>query len=149
VTPTVALQQYADLLTNGEASPYAAAFAPDAFRAGIEAARAATVAGVSAAGTATETYTPEPTPLSSLATVDGGAIVVGQLTTVSTVQLTAGATIPIVDPFYAALTGKASAASSFVRTFTDVLIMYIPPAGSTAPMQMLAAEHAITAVAAD
>ncbi len=149
VTPTDALVQYADVLANGAASPYAAAFAPDAFRTAIEAARAATVAGVSAAGTATETYTPEPTPLTSMATVDGGAIVVGQLTTVSTIQLTPGATIPIVDPFYAALTGKPSASSSFVRTFTDVVIMYVPPAGSTALVQVLAAEHAITAVTAD
>jgi len=148
-TPTDALAQYCDVLANGAASPYAATFAPDAFRAGIEAARAATVAGVSSAGTATETYTPEPTPMTTLATVDGGAIVVGQLTTVSTVSLTAGGTIPIVDPFYAALTGKPSASSSFVRTFTDVVIMYVPPAGSSAQVQVLAAEHAITAVTAD
>ena len=67
----------------------------------------------------------------TLQTVDGGAIVVGQLTTVSTVTLTvAGGTIPISDPFYAALTGKTSAGSNFVRTFTDVLVMYVPPAGS-------------------
>ena len=60
-----------------------------------------------------------------------------------------GGSIPIVDPFYAALTGKSSASSSFVRTFTDVVIMYVPKAGSTALMQVLAAEHAITAVTAD
>ena len=66
----------------------------------------------------------------------------------STVQLTPGGTIKL-DPFYAALTGKESAAASFVRTFTDVVIMYVPPAGSTSLMQVLAAEHAITAVTAD
>ncbi|GIG22330.1 hypothetical protein Cch01nite_30540 [Cellulomonas chitinilytica] len=149
VTPTEALAQYADLLANGAASPYAATFAPDAFRAGIEAARAATVAGVEAAGTATETYTPDPAPQVSLATVDGGALVVGQLTTVSTVTLTvAGGTIPIQDPFYAALTGTQSAGTAFVRTFSDVLVMYVPPAGSGAPVQVLAAEHAVTSASA-
>jgi len=149
VTPTEAMTQYADLLSNGAASPFAATFAPDAFRAGIEAARAATVAGVEAAGTVTETYTPDAAPLVSLATVDGGALVVGQLTTVSTVTLTvAGGTIPIQDPFYAALTGTTSAGSSFVRTFSDVLVMYVPPAGSGAPVQVLAAEHAVTSAAA-
>lgn len=150
VTPTEALQQYADVLANGAASAYAATFQPDTFRTSIEAARAATVAGVQAAGTATETYTPEPAPVVSLKTVDGGAIVVGQLTTVSTVTLTvAGGTIPISDPFYAALTGKPSAASNFVRTFTDVLVMYVPPAGSTALVQLLAAEHAVTSATAE
>ncbi|WP_028051064.1 hypothetical protein [Cellulomonas sp. URHD0024] len=147
-TPTDTLVQYCDVLTKGSASPYAAAFAPDAFRTGVEAARASTVSSVGAAGTATETYTPEPAPLTTLATVDGGAIVVGQLTTVSTVLLTPGGTIKL-DPFYAALTGKDTAASSFVRTFTDVVIIYVPPAGSTALMQVLAAEHAVTAVTAD
>ena len=45
VTPAEALQQYADVLANGDASPYAATFQPDTFRTSIEAARAATVAG--------------------------------------------------------------------------------------------------------
>ncbi|WP_426594736.1 hypothetical protein ACPPVS_04180 [Cellulomonas sp. McL0617] len=149
VAPADVFAQYSDVLANGTASQYNASFAPDAFRTGIEAARATTAAGVGSAGTATETYTPEPTPLTSLATLDGGAIVVGQLTTVSTVQLTAGGTVRIDDPFYAALTGKSSASSSFIRTFTDVVIMYVPPAGSSALMQVLAAEHAITTVTAD
>jgi hypothetical protein len=150
MTPTEALQQYADVLANGDASAFAASFAPDTFRSSIEAARAATAAGVQAAGTATETYTPEAAPAVTLGTVDGGAIVVGQLTTVSTVTLTvAGGTIPISDPFYAALTGKTSAGSNFVRTFTDVLVMYVPPAGSGAQVQLLAAEHAVTSATAE
>ena len=151
MTPLEAFQQYADVLANGDASAFAASFLPDTFRSSIEAARAATAAGVQAAGSAVETYTPDPTtPVVSLQTVDGGAIVVGQLTTVSTVTLTvAGGTIPISDPFYAALTGKPSAASNFVRTFTDVLVMYVPPAGSPALVQLLAAEHAVTSATAE
>ena len=150
MTPTEALQRYADVLANGDASPHAASFLADTFRSSIEAARAATVAGVQAAGSATETYTPEAAPMITLGTVDGGAIVVGQLTTVSTVTLTvAGGTIPISDPFYAALTGKQSATNNFVRTFTDVLVMYVPPAGSDATVQLLAAEHAVTSATAE
>ncbi|MEZ0448960.1 hypothetical protein [Cellulomonas sp. ICMP 17802] len=150
VTPTEALQQYADVLANGDASTFAATFAPDTFRTSIEAARAATAAGVQAAGSASETYTPDPASVVALGTVDGGAIVVGQLATVSTVTLTvAGGTIPISDPFYAALTGKTSAGSNFVRNFTDVLVMYVPPKDSTAPVQLLAAEHAVTSATAE
>jgi hypothetical protein len=150
VTPAEAMQQYADVLANGAASAYNATFQPDTFRTSIEAARAATAAGVQAAGSATETYTPEAAPVVTLQTVDGGAIVVGQLTTVSIVTLTvAGGTIPISDPFYAALTGKQSASSNFVRTFTDVLVMYVPPADSGALVQLIAAEHAVTSATAD
>ena len=150
VTPAEALQQYADVLGNGDASAFAATFQPDTFRTSIEAARAATVAGVQAAGAVTETYTPEAEPVVTLGTVDGGAIVVGQLTTVSTVTLTVeGGTIPISDPFYAALTGKQSAVNNFVRTFTDVLVMYVPPAGSGAQVQLLAAEHVVTSATAE
>jgi len=149
VTPADALRQYADVLGNGDASQFAGTFAPDAFRSGIEEARAATAAGVEAAGTATETYTPGDTPVVALGTADGGALVVGQLTTVSTVTLTvAGGEIPISDPFYQALTGTQSAASSFARTFTDVLVMYVPPEGSGAQVQVLAAEHAVTSASA-
>jgi len=149
VTPADAFVQYADVLANGTASPYAATFAADPFRAAIEAARAAMVAGVESAASATETYTPDAAPVVALATADGGAIVVGQLTTVSTVTLTvAGGTIPIQDPFYAALTGAQSAGSSFARTYTDVLVMYVPPADSGAPVQVLAAEHAVTGASA-
>jgi len=149
VTPVDAMLRYADVLANGDASTFASTFAPDAFRAGIEASRAATAAGVQAAGTATETYTPASEPVVTLATVDGGAIVVSELTTVSTVTLTvAGGTIPITDPFYAALAGTQSAGTAFARTFTDVLVMYVPPADSGAPVQVLAAEHAVTAASA-
>ncbi|WP_307720314.1 hypothetical protein, partial [Cellulomonas algicola] len=149
VTPADALAQYADVLANGAGSAYAATFAPDPFRAAIEAARAAMVAGVESAASATETYTPDAAPVVALATADGGAIVVGQMTTVSTVTLTvAGGTIPIQDPFYAALTGTQSAATAFARTYTDVLVMYVPPADSGAPVQVLAAEHAVTAASA-
>ena len=151
VTPAEALQQYADVLANGAASAYAATFQPDTFRTSIEAARAATVAGVQAAGIGDrDLHARGRRRWSRSQTVDGGAIVVGQLTTVSTVTLTvAGGTIPISDPFYAALTGKQSAASNFVRTFTDVLVMYVPPAGSAALVQLLAAEHAVTSATAE
>lgn len=149
VTPTDAFVQYADVLASGAGSAYAATFAPDPFRTAIETARAAMVAGVESAASATETYTPDPASVVALATADGGAIVVGQMTTVSTVTLTvAGGTIPIQDPFYAALTGTQSAASAFARTYTDVLVMYVPPADSGAPVQVLAAEHAVTGASA-
>lgn len=149
VTPAQALTQYADVLAKGDASAYADTFEPDEFRTAVEQARAATAAAVKAAGAAHETYTAADAPLVALGTADGGAIVVGSLTTVSTETLSGkGGTIPISDPYYAALTGKKSASKSFVRTFTGVLVMYVPSATSGDKVQVLAAEDEVTAATA-
>jgi len=149
VTPEQALQQYADVLAKGSASAYADNFEPDEFRTAVEQARAQTAAAVKSAGKALESYTAAGAPLVSLGTADGGAIVVGGLKTVSTETLSGkGGTIPIPDPFYAALTGKKSASKSFVRTFTGVLVMYVPSAASGDKVQVLAAEDQVTAATA-
>jgi hypothetical protein len=149
VTPEQALQQYADVLAKGKASAYADNFEPDEFRAAVEQARAQTAAAVKSAGSAHETYTVPGPPLVTLGTADGGAIVVGGLTTVSTETLSGkGGTIPITDPYYVALTGKKSASKSFVRTFTGVLVMFVPSAASGDKIQVLAAEDQVTAATA-
>lgn len=149
VTPTDAVAQYADVLANGDASPHAARFAPDAFRGAIEAERGSVVAQLADAATLTQTYTPDGEPVVTLGTVDGGAIVVSAITTTTTVTLTeAGGSISI-EPFYAALAGGATTAGgSFTRTFSGVVVMYVPPAGSDAQVQVLAGEQSVTGAAA-
>lgn len=152
VPPGQVLAQYADVLTHGAQSSFAAAFADDAYRQRLAADLASQVAAWGDAGVVTETYTPADAPVAVLGTADdGGAIVVGRLTTVTTLTLAgagAGGSIPITDPFQAALAGTASAAASLVRTYTDVVAFYVPPAGSGAQAQVLAAEHVLTAVSA-
>jgi hypothetical protein len=149
VTPEQALTQYADLLAKGTASAYADTFEPDEFRTAVEQQRAKLVEAVKAAGTAAEVYKAADAPLVALGTADGGALVVGTLTTVSAERLSgAGGTIPISDPFYAALTGKTTASKSFVRTLTGVLVMYVPSAASGGKVQVLAAEDEVTAATA-
>ncbi|WP_454051390.1 hypothetical protein [Cellulomonas sp. Marseille-Q8402] len=143
--PTEAIAQYADVLTNGDASAAAATFPPDFFRTAITEARNQTVASLQAVATVAETTAPVDGSVTALRTADGGAIVVGRLSTVTTVTLSQGS-ITLNDPFDAALAGKGSVTSNLVRTWTDVVALYVPPAGGAEQVSVLAAEHARTSV---
>ena len=145
VPPGEVVGQYADVLTNGDASPYAATFGTNFFRTAIESARAQTVQSLQAVASVTETVSPEAGAVATLGTADGGAIVVGQMTTVTTATLSQGS-ITLNDPLDAAMAGRDSVSQNLVRTWTDVVAFYVPPAGSDSGVQVLAAEHARTAV---
>lgn len=149
LTPADAVAQYADVLANGDASPYAASFAPDAFRTAIEAERAGVVGQLADAATLAQTYVPTDEPVVTLGTVDGGAIVVSQIATTTTVTLAAPGGSISVEPFYAALAGGVTTAgTSMTRIFTGVVVMYVPPADSGAQVQVLAGEQSVTGAAA-
>ncbi|MEV7974307.1 hypothetical protein [Cellulomonas sp. NPDC089187] len=144
LSPQDTVAQFADVLTNGDASAYAGTFGASFFRTAIEGARAQTVAGLQAVASVTETVAAEPGAM-ALGTADGGAIVVGQMTTVTTATLSQGS-ITLNDPLDAALAGRDSVSQNLVRTWTDVVAFYVPPAGSDSGVQVLAAEHARTGV---
>lgn len=146
LSPAKTLAQYADVLANGDASTSAGAFPADFFRTYIETRRAAYSESLKAVATVTETYTPAAGGIVALATADGGAIVVGAMTTQTTIAVAQGS-VALDDAFEAALAGRASVTKSSVRTWTDVLAFYVPPAGSTTTqIQVLAAEHSLTSV---
>lgn len=146
LSPAETLAQYADVLTNGDASTFAGVFPADFFRTYIETRRAAYSESLKAVATVTESYTPSDGGIVALATADGGAIVVGAMTTQTTIAVAQGS-VALDDPFEAALAGRASVTKSAVRTWTDVVAFYVPPAGSTTKqIQVLAAEHSLTSV---
>lgn len=149
VSPQDAIAQYADVLTKGKKSDYDDDFAKNASRTEISDLRARNEKAVKGSGTYDETYTADDEPVVSLGTIDGGAIVVGKLTSLARTTLTLdGAKLPLSDPFYQALTGKKTAKKSVLRTSTDILVLYVPPAGSDAPMSVLAFESVITSAKA-
>ncbi|MGN8246698.1 hypothetical protein ACTHAM_000363 [Cellulomonas soli] len=147
LTPNDVLTQYADVLTSGDGSAAAPQFAPDFFRTGIETARQTYTAAVESVGTVAETYTPQLDSVVALSTVDGGAIVVGQLTTVTTLTVSQGSLT--LDPTDAALSGKPSVTANLTYTWADVLVFYVPPAGAAAQVQLLAGEHARVSVSGE
>ena len=79
-TPATVLAHYTDLLNRGTASVYGAEFSPDQFRTelynqlGTDRAAVASI-GV---GTVMAVHTVPPGPVFALATVDGGALVIGR-----------------------------------------------------------------------
>lgn len=149
LTPTDALTQFMDVAANGSASQYAASFAASPLVQEMADLRAEARSGIGTAGTAATSYVMDPAPATALRTVDGGAIVTGTFTAVSRMTVTLeGATIGLSDPFYAALAGTTSAAKESKRTFTGVVVLYVPSAGSDAQVQVLAGELVVTAVTA-
>ena len=139
VSPTEVLAQYVDVLTNRDASPYAAAFTADPLRQGIAKTKDAFVAVVGANGSLTETYQPDAAGTYSMATADGGAIVVGTVRTVTTITLV-DSTLKIGDQT-AAILGTDTLKSSLAITWLSVVAFAVPPVGSDAPIQVLGAEH--------
>ncbi|CAM5791292.1 hypothetical protein [Cellulomonas persica] len=149
LTPTDALTQFMDVAANGAASQYAASFAASPLVQEMEDLRAEARSGIGSAGTAATSYEMDPNPATALRTVDGGAIVTGTFTAVSRMTVTLdGATIGLSNPFYAALAGATSAAHESKRTFTGIVVLYVPPAGSQAQVQVLAGELVVTGVTA-
>ncbi|MBU4335813.1 MAG: hypothetical protein KJ548_04500 [Actinobacteria bacterium] len=147
VPPSAVLSQYADVLANGASSASAATYAGDTFRTATEANRTQQQALAAEGGaTFTETYAAVDGPVVSLATQDGGALVVGQLSTTSTITAAEGGTLTNSDPFSAALAGAAPT-TSLARTYTDVLVFYVPPASAGGQVVALAAEQILTAAA--
>ncbi len=146
--PDEVLTAYADVLAQGDASPSAALFAPDPFRESIAASRQALTASVQEIGTVAETYTPGGPPLTAIGTADGGAIVVGTMSTTSTVTITVAGAKLTLSPYEAAVTGVTEATQSLVRTYTDVLVFVVPAAGSGAQVQLIAAEQVPISVTA-
>ncbi len=148
LTPLDVVRQYADVLAQGDVSAFAPSFAPDVFHKQIETTLAATRAGLTqglgAAATVTETYQPRPGELYSFSTLDGGALVIAGMTTTTSLSLSGGK-IEFRDDV-AALLGTTTVSKSATFVWSDVLVFSVPPKGSSALIQVLAAEHVRTAI---
>lgn len=144
VAPKDVAGQYADVLTHGDASAFAATFAPDAFRSALSTALAAISEAVKDVGSVAETYAAVDGGTTAVATADGGALVISELTTVSTFTLTSGKLTLTGDT--AALLGRAEVGSNVAVTYAGAVAFFVPPAGSDQQVQVLAAEHAQTQV---
>lgn len=138
--------RYADVLNLGDASAYAADFAPDFFRTALTASRDQVAAGLAAVATVAETTAPAPDAAPpALQTATGGALVFAQLTTTTQATVTRGS-ITLSDPYEVALAGVSSVTHALTRTWTNVVVFYVPPASTDEPVQVLAGEHMVTGV---
>ncbi|WP_307054221.1 MULTISPECIES: hypothetical protein [Arthrobacter] len=90
-------------------------------------------------GNFTFTHTPSPTDTAVFRTSDGGAVVVGKLNFDFTSKPKSDGDTLTVDKAAAVLAGGDSTKVGLVQTFSESVAVYIPPAGSTAPMKLVAA----------
>ncbi|SDD52558.1 hypothetical protein SAMN05216410_3429 [Sanguibacter gelidistatuariae] len=128
LTPVDAVAHYADVLTNGDASPYAAEFATDPLREQMTALREKrTASAAEIKGTYTLQFTPTDGALRMLRTADGGALVVGEITSTETLK---GEESAVISPSATekAFIGDAAASNSLTVGRTSLVGIYIPPA---------------------
>lgn len=147
--PSDVLPAYADVLRSGDASGHAASFVgtdQDGLRAGVEALRSKIQTKIGAGpGQYVETFDAPEEPVAVLATADGGALVIGRLTTTVAVS---GIEIQADDPGMvrvAVLSGGLAAAMTW--TYTDVVVFKVPPAADPGPVVVVAYAHTVTSAA--
>lgn len=128
MTPADAVARYADVLTSREESAFAADFPDDPLRAAMADAftKQSTIA-TDLGGTFTETYAAPEGALRSVRTADGGALVIAQIDSASTLTGEEGA---VVSPTAAqrALIGDVPDSNSVSWGRTILVGIYVPPA---------------------
>ncbi|MBE7702383.1 hypothetical protein H9623_19005 [Oerskovia sp. Sa1BUA8] len=148
VTPADAVAQYADVLTLGTGSAFAASFAEDPLRAWVASNATLQMTELAKAeGTMTMTFTPMPDQARAVRTADGGAMVVAGLSALETRTVEAGGTIAPGSETEKAIFGSTPATNVLNVGYTTMVAMYIPPAGATTGIQVLGMENVATSVA--
>ena len=146
VTPADAVAQYADLLVNRQNSPYIANFQPladDPFRAFLATwvdAQETALSGERVEGTYHFTATPSG-PIRAIRSADGGAMVMAEIVTAERLEAMAGAILtPQTMTAQALLVGQEFN-NILTAEYTDMIALYIPPAGSDGVITLLGYSH--------
>lgn len=146
VTASEALERYADVLSKPKKSEHLDLFSADPFRERVaQLSKLQNAALKPAAGKQTMTFTAVPGALHAFATVDGGMLVVGELTALEDRVAEKGAKISPVDDVEKHLTKKLKVANSMALTYTTVVAIHVPAEGTaTTTLDVLGVEHAAT-----
>lgn len=146
--PADVVARYADVLTNGAASPNAVSFAEDPFRAQVIAEQDAERAAAGEFVAYQASHTPRADAVWSLRTEDGGAIVIGVLDALETYEVTAEGAVFNFEPQAAALAGAGQVTGSATVNRTEIVAFAVPAEGSDQPIAVLGAERGIVAAQA-
>jgi hypothetical protein len=148
MTPTEAVRQYADLLVNGDASAYVGNFSPmadDEFRTLMwnwRTAQEQALQGDRIQGT----YTLAAEPISefgirAVRSADGGAMIMAALKTSERLEAMQGAILSPQTPTALALLDGQEFTNILLARYTDMIVLYIPAAGSSEPVRLLGYSH--------
>jgi len=153
VEPGEVLDLYADVLQHGDESEHVGLFIGtdvDGLRRGIEATRKKIMDKKGDAGEYSEAFAAsEEGPVVVLATADGGALVIGRLTTTvqaKGIDVTAAAP---EDPMLGRVSALAGGQMSTAMTwsYTDIVVFKIPSAATPGPVVVTAYAHVVTSAA--
>nr|NLD39638.1 hypothetical protein [Actinomycetales bacterium] len=128
MSPEAALGAYVDLLNNREESASSGSFAEEPFRANWGQTLDQLASAVEVAGTAAQVSEVSPEGSYSIATHDGGAIVVGAINQTLTVTRTVEGSTLNVGPSLA-YGGESTVQGSLTATYLATVAFYIPPEG--------------------
>lgn len=154
ISPQDVVAQYADLLTTGDGSAFVGSFEPsdqDPFRQLLKTVaetQTALLAGDRVNGTYTFSSTPRPnTPIRAVRTADGGAVVMAALDGTEVMEAIAGAKIaPGTRTAQALLQGQGES-NKVTGGFSDMIALYVPPAGSDEKVILVGYSHVQTSAA--
>lgn len=140
-SPADVLARYADVLTRGGESEFAAAFADDAFRGQVLGEQDAERQAVSEFFDYAVNHEPLPEAVWAVRTTDGGAIVLGAMRAQRTFTVTArGARLPL-PPDLATLAGTQEATENAAVESLEMVAFAVPPDGSDAPVTVIGGER--------
>lgn len=140
---------YTDVITNGEASEYYELFEAegDSLRTAIAADRTAKKADLPTTATIEFSTAAGTVPPIALATNESGAIVAVDIVETEVVKpVEAGAKIKLAGAV-AALSGLTETDKGVQSTYSDQLLFYVPPAGSTEKIRLLGFSQGLTKAA--
>lgn len=145
MSPADAAAAYADLLSKGTASEFAASFAEDSFRTQVvtsqDAERAALTVTCAGCFTYAASHAVRPEQVWAFGTQDGGALVMAAMTGANSFKVAATGSKANLNPEYAALAGTKTAGTQGEFTYIEVVGMYIPPSSAEGTVQVLAAQR--------
>lgn len=147
IAPEELAAAYADVITNGDGSQFAALFSPDgdSLRTQISDARAAVSAEIDANAARIEFQTRQTDdPPFGVQTLDGGAIVAVSIEEVEKLSARTQLATLSVQGRTAALAGASSSSLGFETLYTNQLMFYVPSEATGGAIQLLGFANTMT-----
>lgn len=140
VAPATVIEQYASVLSVDQRSQYADGFADDDLRRFLREYGKLQVDAIEdkdGRGSFTIAYEPTEDPVKAVRTVDGGALVLGALASQETIRAEENWQLGPPTPSARALWGDAEQTNVVRIVYRDMVALYVPPAGTSAPITLV------------
>lgn len=140
VAPATVIEQYASVLSVDQRSQYADGFTDDDLRRFLREYGKLQVDAIEdkdGRGSFTIAYEPTEDPVKAVRTVDGGALVLGALASQETIRAEENWQLGPPTPSARALWGDAEQTNVVRIVYRDMVALYVPPAGTSAPITLV------------